>query len=166
MTGSQEVSGSIPLISTIEKALQSVWLQGFFVLHILKDRFRVGDQNGPYPMLTVMARKMNAMTYQIANRGARYFIHFLNEMPPRRFDWRSFIPVLIIMIGVVFFMLFGTDASSSKGNLIALSEGAIFACMTVSSKRAAGDNPIGLTAIANGFTALVMFLCFPSSSAS
>ncbi len=95
---------------------------------------------------------------------ATVWLFLVGFLRTRRFDWRSFIPVLIIMIGVVFFMLSGTDASSSKGNLIALSEGVIFACMTVSSKRAAGDNPLGLTAIANVFTALAMFLCFPAAS--
>lgn len=94
---------------------------------------------------------------------ATVWLFLAGTLRTRRFDWHSFVPVLVIMIGVVFFMLSGTDASSSKGNLIALSEGVIFACMTVSSKRAAGDNPIGLTAVANVFTAAVMFLCFPAS---
>lgn len=37
--------------------------------------------------------------------------------------------------------------------------------MTVSSKKAAGDNPVGLVAVANVFTAVAMTLLFPASMA-
>ena len=81
----------------------------------------------------------------------------------RRFHLRGFIPVAVIFAGVVFFMCSGTDASSRAGNLIALSEGVFFALMTVSSQKAAGSNPVGLTAVANLFTAAAVFLIFPGT---
>lgn len=81
----------------------------------------------------------------------------------RRFDGRAGLPVLVIITGVVCFMCSGTDSSSTTGNLIALTEGVFFALMTVSSKKVAGTNPIGLTAVANLFTGLAVFLLFPKS---
>lgn len=81
----------------------------------------------------------------------------------KRFVWRSFLPVVVIFVGVVFFMCSGSDSTSNTGNLIALFEGVFFACMTVGAKKAAGNNTLGLTAVANLFTGLVIFLCFPSS---
>lgn len=87
---------------------------------------------------------------------------FLNK----RFDGRSAMPVLVIIIGVICFMCSGTDSSSTEGNLIALTEGIFFALMTVSSKKVAGTNPIGLTAVANLFTGILVFLMFPGSLTS
>lgn len=81
----------------------------------------------------------------------------------RHFETHAFIPVLIICVGVVCFMCSGGDSSSQWGNLIALFEGIFFACMTVGSKKAAGTNPVGLTAVANIFTGIVVFLLFPSA---
>ena len=60
-------------------------------------------------------------------------------------------------------MCSGTDGASQAGNLFALAEGVFFACLTVSSKRAAGTNPLGLTALANAFTGMLVFLLFPSA---
>ena len=54
---------------------------------------------------------------------------------------------------------------NSGRNLIALVEGVFFACMTVGSKKAAGTNPVGLTAVANTFTGAVVFLLFPGALA-
>ncbi len=82
-----------------------------------------------------------------------------------KFSLRSFLPVCVIFAGVVFFMSSGTDRTSSTGNLIALAEGVFFALMTVSSRRAAGSNVIGMTAVANIFTGAAMCLLFPASMA-
>ncbi len=60
-------------------------------------------------------------------------------------------------------MCSGNDSASQTGNLIALSEGIFFALMTVSAKKVAGTNPIGLTAVANLFTGILVFLLFPGS---
>ena len=47
--------------------------------------------------------------------------------------------------------------------MIALLEGIFFAFMTVGSKKSANGNPVGLTAVANLFTGIVMCIFFPSS---
>lgn len=93
------------------------------------------------------------------------WLFLVNLLRTRRFNPRGFIPVCVIMAGVVFFMCSGTDAAGATGNLIALFEGIFFAVMTVSSKKAAGTNPIGLTAVANIFTGVLIFLFFPASAA-
>ena len=69
----------------------------------------------------------------------------------------ALIPVLLILCGMILFMSSGTGGSCI-GNIIALLEGIFFACMTVSSKRASGNNPLGLTAIANLLTGLFVFI--------
>lgn len=94
---------------------------------------------------------------------ATIWLFLVNVILTKRFPVRGFIPVCVIFAGVVFFMCSGTDATSSTGNLIALSEGVFFAFMTVSSKKAAGTNPLGLTAVANIFTGILMILLFPAS---
>ena len=94
---------------------------------------------------------------------ATIWLFLVELLLSRRFELRRFLPVCVIFAGVVFFMCSGSDASSSTGNLIALLEGVFFACMTVSSKKAAGSNPIGLTALANCFTGALMCLLFPAS---
>ena len=50
--------------------------------------------------------------------------------------------------------------------MIALMEGVFFALMTVSSKKAAGTNVIGMTAVANIFTGVLMCVVFPSNMAT
>lgn len=94
---------------------------------------------------------------------ATIWLFLVGLVKTKRFVWRSFLPVAIISVGVVFFMCSGSDSTSNTGNFIALFEGIFFACMTVGAKKAAGDNALGLTAVANLFTGLVIFLCFPSS---
>lgn len=91
------------------------------------------------------------------------WIFIIELIATRVFNKRQFIPILIILAGTVIFMCSGTDSSSSLGNAVALSEGIFFTLMTISIKKAAGDNPVGLVALANVFTALVVFLVFPSS---
>ena len=91
------------------------------------------------------------------------WLFFVNLIKNRQFKMRGFIPVCVIFIGVILFMCSGTDKTSNTGNLIALSEGIFFALMTFSSKKAGGTNPIGLTAVANMFTAIITFVLFPSS---
>ena len=95
---------------------------------------------------------------------ATIWLFILNWIKTKSFAWQHFFPICVIIIGVVFFMSSGTNSDTFTGNLIALSEGVFFAAMTVSSKKAAGNNPLGLTAIANIFTGLLFFLLFPASS--
>ena len=64
-----------------------------------------------------------------------------------------------MLVGVVIFMTGGSGGGNLKGNLIALSEGVFFMGMTLTSKRAGTENPLGLTAAANLLTAAAVFLC-------
>ncbi len=85
----------------------------------------------------------------------------------RFFDRRVFLPVLVIMTGVLCFMLSGGSGDSHPlGNLIALTEGIFFAGMSLTSKEATHTNALGITALGNLFTALVVFGLFPSARAA
>lgn len=95
---------------------------------------------------------------------ATIWLFLANFVLTRKFNKKAFWPVCVIFAGVVFFMCSGTDNSSSSGNTIALLEGIFFACMSVGAKKSAGTNPIGLTAIANLFTGIFIFVAFPSTT--
>ena len=75
-----------------------------------------------------------------------------------RITHRRLISLALILAGIVIFMASGIMSGSYAGNLIALSEGVFFAGMTLSSRKAAGTNPLGLTALANAVTALIVFV--------
>lgn len=94
---------------------------------------------------------------------ATVWLFLVNLLLTKRLRKNALIPVLLISAGVVFFMCSGGSAANSSGNLIALSEGVFFACMSVGAKESAGKNPLGLTAIANLFTGIFVFLAFPST---
>lgn len=81
----------------------------------------------------------------------------------KAFQTRQFLPVFLIFSGVLLFMLSGIKEGTLLGNLIAFTESISFALMTISSKKAANHNPIGLTAIANLCTGLFVFLALPPS---
>lgn len=53
----------------------------------------------------------------------------------------------------------------SLGNLIALTEGIFFAGMSLASQKATRTNALGITALGNLVTALVVFALFPSARA-
>lgn len=115
----------------------------------------------------IVSLKMTCAPIAIGMQYTAAIWLFLAEvLRSRTFHLHSFIPVCVIFVGVIFFMCSGTDASSSTGNLIALTEGIFFALMTVSSKKAAGGNVIGMTAVANIFTGILMCVLFPSSMAT
>ena len=78
-----------------------------------------------------------------------------------RFDKKAFLPVCIIMLGVVLFMCSDTDGANLRGNLVALGSGVFFAGMTASARKASGGNALGLTAVASLFTFLLVMLVFP-----
>ncbi|MBQ9973466.1 MAG: DMT family transporter [Oscillospiraceae bacterium] len=94
------------------------------------------------------------------------WLFLVNWIVTRCFDKTGVLPVCLVSLGVVFFMCSGTDGASLIGNLIALTEGITFACMTVSSKKAGQDNPLGLTALGSLFTAAVLLPLFPASTAT
>lgn len=80
------------------------------------------------------------------------------------FNPRAFLPVLVIMAGVVCFMLSGGSGDSdSLGNAIALTEGIFFAGMSLVSRKATRENVLGLTALGNLFTGTLVFSLFPSA---
>lgn len=81
----------------------------------------------------------------------------------RHFNKKAFLPVALISAGVIFFMGSGKTPAGMTGNLIALSEGIFFACMSEGAKKSAGDNPLGLTALANLFTGIFVFAAFPDT---
>lgn len=92
---------------------------------------------------------------------ATIWLFLIGLLRTRRFSWRAFLPVFIISVGVVFFMCSSTGGTNRLGNFIALAEGIFFVCITISSQKAAGTNPLGLTALANLFTGLTVFLVVP-----
>ncbi len=57
----------------------------------------------------------------------------------------------------------GPVIGSLSGNLIAASEGILFAVMTASGKRAGQENPLGLTCLANLFTGALVLLLQPQT---
>ena len=83
----------------------------------------------------------------------------------RRCDRQMLLPVAFILGGILLFMSSGTAGTALTGNLIALTEGVAFAVMSVSSAKCSGDNPVGLTALANLFTAGFVFLFMSPSLA-
>jgi len=91
------------------------------------------------------------------------WLFLMNFLKTKQFNLRRFIPVCVVSVGVILFMCSGTDNTNTTGNLIALSSGMFFALMTVSSKKAAGTNPLGLTAIANIFSALTLIFIFQTT---
>lgn len=98
--------------------------------------------------------------------GAIIWLFLVRWIKEKHFDGWGFIPVCVVLGGVVLFMCSGTGSTSTAGNLLALTESVYFACMTVSSKKAAGTNPLGLTSLGNLFTGLVVLLAFPASTAT
>ena len=93
------------------------------------------------------------------------WLFLLNWITTRKLDRSGLFPVLVILVGVIFFMCSGSGSGDMTGNLLALCEGVFFAGMTVSSKKAAGQNPLGLTALGNLFTGMLVLLLFPRSTA-
>lgn len=80
----------------------------------------------------------------------------------KKFRLRAFAPVCVILVGIVLFMLSGTDQTSRTGNLLAFLSGPAFALMTLSSRKSAGTNPLGLSGLATLFMTLIIPVLFPS----
>ncbi|WP_302573990.1 DMT family transporter [uncultured Acidaminococcus sp.] len=98
---------------------------------------------------------------------ATIWLFLLYWFQTRYFSRRAFLPVAVIMAGVLCFMLSGGSGDSHPlGNLIALTEGIFFAGMSLASKKATRTNALGITAIGNLFTALAVFLLFPTARAA
>ena len=78
----------------------------------------------------------------------------------KRISLYSLTPMLLIFMGVVFFMLSGIGGSISLlGLVLVICEGICFAGVTGFSQKVTGDNPLGLTALANLVTMAFVFGC-------
>lgn len=74
----------------------------------------------------------------------------------------SLTPMILIFVGVIFFMMSGVSEGVSKvGLILVILEGVFFAGITGLSCKATGENPIGLTCLANFVTAIFVFACLP-----
>lgn len=108
-----------------------------------------------------------SMTSSVIAIGMQYtsilWLFLANYIMTRTIDHKILPSIIVIFTGVILFMTSQTDGAGVTGNLIAMTEGISFALMSVSAKKSAGDNPSGLTAIANLFTAGFVFLFFPTS---
>lgn len=93
---------------------------------------------------------------------AMIWLFFGQWIRQRHIDINEGLSVLAIALGVLFFMCSASESGTLAGKGIALSEGVFFALMTLSSKKAAGTNPVGLTAIANLTTGVIVLLLMPS----
>ena len=69
-------------------------------------------------------------------------------------------PMLLLLGGLVVSMLSGSEAVTVKGNLWALSTAVSFTLMTLSSKRAGAENPLGIVCLNSLFCAVVVTLLF------
>lgn len=89
------------------------------------------------------------------------WLFLANLVATRHFSFRQFLPVCVILFGVLLFMRSGGSDSTQSGNLVALTEGISFALMTVSAKHVGQTNPLGLTAVANIFTGVLILFFYP-----
>ena len=76
------------------------------------------------------------------------------------FSLRKNWPLLVLLCGLIVSMCSGSSAVSLEGNLIALSTSFFFTAMTLSSKKATADNPLGMVSLSNLFCAVVVLLFF------
>lgn len=135
----------------ISKLKFSPWLIVYFCSH-----FGLG-------MTLIFALKNTSAAIAVGMQYTSMIWIFLGTaILTRKFSMKKFFPVLLVFSGVILFMYSGfTGAGSAIGNIVAFAEGIVFAIMTVSSKKAGGDNPLGLTAIANICTAVFVFAFLP-----
>ena len=94
---------------------------------------------------------------------AAIWIFLFDVLIHRKFSWRRFLPVLLILIGVLLFMQSGLDDGSVLGNTIALTEGVFFTTMTLSATKIHDVSSLELTTTANLFTGLLLSVLFPST---
>ena len=114
----------------------------------------------------ILALKQTSSAIAIGMQyGAIIWLFLARWITTKHFDRLGAVPVCVVLAGVVLFMCSGTGGTTA-GNLLALSESISFACLTVSSKKSSGENPLGLTALGNLFTGIVVLAAFPGSTAT
>ena len=110
----------------------------------------------------VLALRWTSAAIAIGMQYASIVWLFLaSTIASRKLERKRILSVVLITVGVIIFMLSGISGSSMTGNLIALTESISFAFMTVGAGKSAGENPLGLTALANLFTGLFIFFFLP-----
>ena len=98
---------------------------------------------------------------------ASIWLFLLVTLHTKHFSGHLFIPIAVMMAGVLFFMgSGGSGDSNTEGNMIALTEGIFFAGMSIASSRATSENALGLTALGNIFIAILLFTLVPSTRES
>ncbi|MGI6095092.1 MAG: DMT family transporter [Lachnospiraceae bacterium] len=128
----------------------SPWMLVYFVSH-----FALG-------MTLIFALKNTSAAIAVGMQyTAMIWIFLVNAIITRKFSMKRFFPVLLTFSGVICFMLSGFGGGNMIGNIVAFTEGIAFAMMTASSQKAGGDNPMGLTALANLCTGFFIFLFLP-----
>lgn len=76
------------------------------------------------------------------------------------FSWRRNWPMAVLLCGLVICMFSGGSSVTWQGNLYALSTSISFTAMTIASKKATTDNPLGMVSLTNLFCAAVTLLFF------
>lgn len=69
-------------------------------------------------------------------------------------------PLLVLLTGLLVSMCSKGSTVTMRGNLLALSTAVSFTIMTVSSKKATANNPLGMVSLTNLFCALIVLLFF------
>ena len=164
-----------PLIKFVEIdallvcGLRSV-IAGFFLLPFLRPK---NLNFGPWMILylisycglcvgIVLALRQTSAAIAVGMQYASVVWLFIASIiMTKKVEKSRILPVVLVTVGVVLFMFSGLDGSSMNGNLIAFTESICFAFMTVGVKKCAGDNVLGLTALANLFTGFFVFAFLP-----
>lgn len=107
----------------------------------------------------ILALSMTSATIAIGMQYAGIiWIFLLGLIKKDKTSKKSFIPVFLILIGIILFMLSSNGKGNLTGNLIALTESIFFAGITISTKKSNTKNPLGLISIGNLFTAFFVFI--------
>ncbi len=87
-----------------------------------------------------------------------FWIFLINFFILKVREYEKIPAIILIFIGVVLFMTSGKTDGSSFGNLMAFIESICFTGLTITSNKLKNINPLGLTALGNLFTGLILFL--------
>ncbi|MCL2496421.1 MAG: DMT family transporter [Clostridiales bacterium] len=87
---------------------------------------------------------------------APIWLFFFNWLVNRKLE-KSRLPVMLLIVaGILLFLLEPADGATATGNLLALNMGLCFAGVSVCMKRMKHDNPLGVVALMNLGTALIV----------
>lgn len=115
----------------------------------------------------IMALKSTSAAIAIGMQySAVFWLFLLDLFILRKINYRSLLPVALILTGVALYMTSATSAGAFQGNLIAMSEGILFALMGLALQKSRNENVLGLLSLANLLTFALVFFLFPSSFSS